>query len=230
MKKLIGMLIVMSIAGSSYAQTYVVKERAKISDLGRPLSSCFPKALTYSQYSNGDFFIFDGQNTILASGEGDIRDATTLQITNVHDLVAYTVGKEGQAGVVFSDVGYWTCDSTGHLTTRYLESDTEDESGLFSSTYTWADAKQKCLDSTEGDYNDWYLPTIDQLGKMYTLRDRIGGFETDSDDYPWYWSSSEVGDVDDDAWYQSFDFGYQLVVYKFSFSLRVRCVRAIKTI
>ena len=37
-----------------------------------------------------------------------------------------------------------------------------------------------------GSYSDWYLPSIDELGRLYTNRAAIGGFATSS-----YWSSSE---------------------------------------
>jgi hypothetical protein len=40
---------------------------------------------------------------------------------------------------------------------------------------------------TDGTYNDWYLPSIDELGKLYLNRVAIGGFTTQ-----YYWSSTEV--------------------------------------
>ena len=42
-------------------------------------------------------------------------------------------------------------------------------------------------DYTDGTYNDWYLPSIDELGKLYLNRVAIGGFTTQ-----YYWSSTEV--------------------------------------
>ena len=42
-------------------------------------------------------------------------------------------------------------------------------------------------DYTDGTYNDWYLPSIDELGKLYLNRVAIGGFSTQ-----YYWSSTEV--------------------------------------
>jgi hypothetical protein len=38
-------------------------------------------------------------------------------------------------------------------------------------------------------YNDWYLPSIDELNKLYIYRVAIGGFKTDNSGY--YWSSTE---------------------------------------
>ena len=40
-----------------------------------------------------------------------------------------------------------------------------------------------------GGYTDWYLPSRDELNKLYINRNSIGGFYTSS--YPQYWSSSE---------------------------------------
>jgi hypothetical protein len=69
-----------------------------------------------------------------------------------------------------------------------------------------------------GGYNDWYLPSKDELNKLYLNRVAIGGFATAS-----YWSSSE-NDADY-AWLQIFDSGAQLDYDKYA-ALRVRAVRA----
>lgn len=43
-----------------------------------------------------------------------------------------------------------------------------------------------CYDLVSGGYSDWYLPSIDELAKLYQHMDIIGGFTTDG-----YWSSTE---------------------------------------
>lgn len=40
---------------------------------------------------------------------------------------------------------------------------------------------------TGGGYNDWYLPSKDELNKLYINKVAIGGFS----DWVWYWSSTE---------------------------------------
>lgn len=40
-----------------------------------------------------------------------------------------------------------------------------------------------------GGYTDWYLPSKDELYKLYLNRNLIGGFTDD-----WYWSSSEMNE------------------------------------
>jgi len=79
-------------------------------------------------------------------------------------------------------------------------------------------AAKLCHDLTVGGHNDWFLPSIDELDKLYTNKVAIGGFAND-----YYWSSSE--DVADNAWLQDFYNGGQDYYYKFAPYL-VRAVRA----
>jgi len=79
-------------------------------------------------------------------------------------------------------------------------------------------AAQLCNDLTAGGYKDWYLPSKDELDKLYTNKVAIGGFA----DFL-YWSSSEY--LARFAWYQNFNNGNQLKYYKYN-SLLVRAVRA----
>jgi hypothetical protein len=75
-----------------------------------------------------------------------------------------------------------------------------------------------CNDLTEGGYSDWYLPSKNELNKLYLNQVVIGSFAGDR-----YWSSSE-GDAYY-AWDQDFSDGYQYLSNKSS-HLRVRAVRA----
>jgi len=79
-------------------------------------------------------------------------------------------------------------------------------------------AAQLCNDLTVGGYNDWFLPSKDELEKLYINKGAIGGF---ADDY--YWSSSE--DDTNYAWIQNFNSGYQSYDGK-NYTHRVRAVRA----
>ena len=69
-----------------------------------------------------------------------------------------------------------------------------------------------------GGYTDWYLPSKDELNKLYLSMEAIGGFV-----YVCYWSSSESDAVN--AWAQYFADGYQHL-YDKSFANRVRAVQA----
>jgi hypothetical protein len=67
-------------------------------------------------------------------------------------------------------------------------------------------------------YDDWFLPSKDELDKLYFNKDPIGGFADSS-----YWSSSEFSTSY--AWYQVFLNGNK-VYYNKNYLRRVRAVRA----
>ena len=50
-------------------------------------------------------------------------------------------------------------------------------------------AAEICLNLSIDGYNDWYLPSFDELFKLYESKDIIGGFIISAGTY--YWSSSE---------------------------------------
>jgi len=60
-----------------------------------------------------------------------------------------------------------------------------------------------CAGLTEGGYNDWYLPSLEELRKLYENRAAIGGTLATSTDL--YWSSTEAGTIG--AWGYFFSFG-----------------------
>ena len=71
---------------------------------------------------------------------------------------------------------------------------------------------------TEGGYSDWYLPSRDELNKLYLNRDAIGGFTSAQ-----YWCSSETT-YWHLAWSQHFKNGGYYTTGKY-YLLRVRAVR-----
>ena len=75
-----------------------------------------------------------------------------------------------------------------------------------------------CNSYTGGGYTDWYLPSKDELNKLYINQGAIGGFAS-----AYYWSSSE--DYTSAAWIQDFGSGYQYYGYK-NYADYVRAVRA----
>ena len=80
-------------------------------------------------------------------------------------------------------------------------------------------AARLCGDLVLGGYSDWYLPSKDELHKLYMNRVAVGGFSSSD-----YWSSSEDSNPNF-AWNQNFFFGYQGYDYK-SGAYSVRAVRA----
>lgn len=67
----------------------------------------------------------------------------------------------------------------------------------------WNSANGLCNNSVVGDYDDWRLPTIDELTTIYTKKEAIGGF---NNDYP-YWSSTYYSSIS--YWYLYFSDGKQ---------------------
>ena len=78
-------------------------------------------------------------------------------------------------------------------------------------------AAKICADLVAYGYDDWYLPSKDELNAIYQNKNEIKGF---SDTY--YWSSTEYNETD--AWGQDFTNGSQVSYAKYPTS-RVRCVR-----
>jgi len=78
---------------------------------------------------------------------------------------------------------------------------------------------------SSGGYSDWYLPSKDELNKLFLNQAAIGGFVTATMATPYYWSSSEFHGTVNCAWIQYMNGGSQTDGYKGGLS-RVRAVRA----
>jgi hypothetical protein len=83
-------------------------------------------------------------------------------------------------------------------------------------------AAQLCHDLVLNGYSDWYLPSKDELNKLYLNQTAIGGFATVG-----YWSSSE--NINDHAWFQDFYDGSQHAGNKASTTPYVRAIRSFST-
>ena len=79
-------------------------------------------------------------------------------------------------------------------------------------------AAKLCRDYNGGGYYDWYLPSIDELTKLYLYSITFGGFSSYS-----YWSSTEEDNYN--AWFQNFSIGTYGNTMK-SGSTYVRAVRS----
>jgi hypothetical protein len=75
--------------------------------------------------------------------------------------------------------------------------------GIMNGCSTAGIAARICGDLVLNGYSDWYLPSKDELNKLYINRVAIGGFGNGS-----YWSSSEPNSSEN-AWYQYFQDGNQ---------------------
>lgn len=80
-------------------------------------------------------------------------------------------------------------------------------------------AARLCFDLSLNGYDDWYLPSIDELGKLYLNKDAIGGLSGNT-----YWSSTEYNS--ELAWDLQFDsLGYPAGTSKNNL-FRVRAIRS----
>jgi hypothetical protein len=106
------------------------------------------------------------------------------------------------------------------------------------SRFTHAEANQICQNLVIGAYDDWRLPTIEELENMYDNRNSIGNFVTSSSSGSVdtrYWSNTQNGDaVENTAWqtgYMSLEFATKKRVYGNPYAAgynRARCVRTLQ--
>lgn len=131
-----------------------------------------------------------------------------------HGLIAATADQNGGATIAWSNITNTLVGTTGTaLGTGQANTTAIVGQGGCTSGAAWL-----CNDLTEGSYSDWYLPSKDELNKLYLNKVTIGGFANAA-----YWSSSETNA--NSAWNQNFNNGNQNNNNKNS-SRRVRAVRA----
>jgi hypothetical protein len=185
-----------------------------------------------------------GQVSSLSFGWKQAAEPAATALAAASAPKVYKIGDTGPAGgLVFYDKGGY---SEGW---RYLEAAPSDQSpGISwyngSYIYTGADspgsgrgksntratilkqgagnyAASLCEGLVLGGFDDWFLPSKDELNLMYTNLKKagLGGFGSD-----WYWSSTQIS-TNPTAWGQNFGDGRQLTNYRNEKS-RVRAARA----
>ncbi|MDR1786408.1 MAG: Ig-like domain-containing protein [Spirochaetaceae bacterium] len=152
----------------------------------------------------------------------DFVKAFTITVTEF----PFSIGDTGPAGgiIFYMDVEGFTVNG---VTCHYLEAAPEDVPGTYTwgeygidcstetlvgtgaantAALTAADhghdhpAAKACADYSYGGWDDWFLPSKDEMNlHLYPNRDIIGSFGADY----WYWSSSQYGDYD--AWVRDFN-------------------------
>jgi hypothetical protein len=145
---------------------------------------------------------------VLQSGDPGY-DATTP-----HGLIAAT--SDQSTGIRWYNGSYPTIGSTGtSIGTGLSNTNTIIASqGAIATSYAAGLARAY----TGGGYNDWYLPSKDELNILYINKVAIGGFAGVR-----YWSSTEAGN--NFAWWQEFQYGGYLNSNK-SNSYYVRAIRS----
>lgn len=80
-------------------------------------------------------------------------------------------------------------------------------------------ATKYCKKLKLGGYNDWRLPTKDELQELYKNKSQLKNVRDD-----WYWTSTTYNEDSTQAWVVNFDSGDVYWLYKTSSNF-VRCVR-----
>ncbi len=118
-----------------------------------------------------------------------------------------------------SSSAYWGCQGT---TTRAngtaIGTGNQNTINIMASCSTSGIAARLCGNLELGGYSDWYLPSQDELYKLYLNKAAIGGFANAD-----YWTSTEFSSAN--AFDQQFYNGTQPNFPK-SYTMRVRAVRS----
>lgn len=80
----------------------------------------------------------------------------------------------------------WGCSGTAISTNTSLGAGQGNTTAIVNGCFTSNKAASLCYNLSSGGYSDWYLPSLDELNKLYSNRAAIGGFSN-----TWYWSSSQ---------------------------------------
>lgn len=146
--------------GGSQSLNYIIQKSADwISNISQPTGT-IGVGVTYP-------IVITIDRELLSNG----NNTTTLLITSSTEG-----GKELTIKARKSSSG----DGVYELPTACLMVQTEDLG-----TVDWSSAKLLCENSTVAGFNDWRLPTLEELMTLYSNREAIGGFVDDK-----YWSSS----------------------------------------
>jgi hypothetical protein len=155
-----------------------------------------------------------------------VRAVRRLSLLNIGQSygggIIFYVDGTGQHGLIAApsdqSSGVWGCAETSIATSTAIGTGQANTTAIVNGCTDTGIAAKICNDLDLNGYNDWFLPSKDELNQMYLHKAAIGGFA----DYG-YWSSSEFSA--DNAWLQGFGDGSQPNISKSS-TFNVRAVRA----
>ena len=135
----------------------------------------------------------------------------------------YVEGEQNGIVVTTTDVStsaLWGCEPTEILGAdgTALGTGKQNTISIMAGCPTAGIAARLCGNLIEGGYSDWFLPSKDELNKVWLNRVAIGGLSIFE-----YWTSSEYSNFQ--AWFQSFASGGTMNFASKSNLFRVRAVR-----
>ncbi len=152
--------------------------------------------------------------TVKTDGYGDFTQDLSLKEKKVSKIRA-VFEKEVKAGIS-QDNKTWT-----NPVTRLMWQNPPAKKEM-----NWKNAVNYCKKLSLGDYDDWRLPSRNELESL--LRKDARGCKWPSEmlgECGWFWSSSSYASSTDRAWYVDFDDGYVSDGYK-RYYRYARCVRS----
>ncbi len=136
--------------------------------------------------------------------------------------IIFYIDPSGQHGLIAaesdqSEGAAWGCDYIPIVTSTAIFTGQTNTDAILNSCTTAGDAARTCEILILNGYDDWFLPSKDELNQMYLQKSVIGNF-TDGN----YWSSSQYSTSN--AFFQLFTDGSQANANK-NATYRVRAVR-----
>ena len=193
------------VAGLTIWNTTYVQLEVYNGSLWVNMNGTSDQAPTIGQYFQGGIVAY-----ILVSGDPGY-DANTQ-----HGLIAATSDQSTGIGIQWYNGSNTITGATGTAIGTGLSNTNTIITSQGGTATSYAAGLARAF--TGGGYTDWYLPSKNELNKLYINRTAIGGF-ADS----FYWSSSENGYYE--AWAQNFNFGALISGGKVATSY-VRAIRA----
>lgn len=188
-----------------------------------------------------------GTGTSGTSGTGTLLYGTFTQSITL-PLAPYYIGESAFGGVigyilVSGDPGYdaaftkglvvstttlstnapWGCSGTSITTLATIGSGNQNTINIMAGCATAGIAARLCGDLVQGGYTDWYLPSTNELVKLYLNRVAIGGFIITGNIF--YWTSTQNNTTS--AFVVNFTNGFSTIANaKTSIVTHTRAIRA----